>query len=205
MRNLAAPALALLFASVSPPALAEPGFAEPPGGVVLAADSARPEPEPFEEPERSLESSTVRIGVGPGLRVAKSATAGGLVTTLDAGSGPVGARVSGTWVRVGSDDGLSEYQGELWVDFGAGRRLHPILGAGAGVASIDHEAADGSVKASTYGVGVLRGTLEYVLPVEQADARAGVDVVGSVPAIHGRDAPDPGAWLVFVARVGVGF
>jgi hypothetical protein len=44
----------------------EPGFPEPPGGVVLAADSARPEPEPFEE------------------------------------------RVSGTCVRVGSDDGLPE-------------------------------------------------------------------------------------------------
>jgi hypothetical protein len=190
-----------IAAAVSRPAAAEPGFAEPPGEVLVAADA----PPAEREPEHYVEGSTVRVSVGPGLRLSKSATDGGLAAALDFGSGPVGGRFAGTWIRAGSDAGLSEYQGELWVDFGAGKRLHPILGAGAGVATLAHEEADGSLNESTYGVGVLRGTLEYVLPVERADARAGVDVVGSAPAVHPHGAPDPGAWVVLSARVGIGF
>lgn len=186
---------------ISRTAHAEQGFAEPPGEVLVPSDE-RAEPE--RAPERAVESSTVRVSVGPGLRVSNAATDGGLSTALDVGSGPVGARLGGTWVRVGSDGGLSQYQADLWVDFGAGRALHPIVGAGAGVARIDREPADGA-EASTYGVGTLRGTLEYMLPVEHADARAGVDLVASVPAIHPKNAPDPGVWLLVVARVGVGF
>jgi hypothetical protein len=64
---------------------------------------------------------------------------------------------------------------------------------------------DGSFETATYGVGILRGSLEYVLPVSDADARAGVDAIGSVPAIHEKGASDPGPWLALVARVGVGF
>jgi hypothetical protein len=202
MRKISA--LFAVAVCVSKPAFAEPGFAEPPGEV-LVADSPNVEPEPEHVPEPYLEGSSVRVSVGPGLRVSKVATDGGLVAALDAGTGAVGGRIAGTWVRVGSDAGLSEYQGELWVDFGAGKRLHPILGAGAGVATLDREDPDGSMSKSTYGVGVLRGTLEYVLPVERADARAGVDLVGSVAAVRPRNAPDPGAWMVLSARVGIGF
>jgi hypothetical protein len=202
MRKISA--LLAFVAFVSRPAHAEPGFAEPPGGQVLVAPDAPP-PREEPEPEQPVESSIVRVSVGPGLRVSEAATDGGLTAALDAGSGPVGARLSGTWVRVGSENGLSQYQADLWVDFGAGRRLHPIVGAGAAVARLNHASADGSFDASTYGVGVLRGTLEYVLPVAQADARAGVDLVGSVPVIHGEGAPEPGPWLLLVARVGVGF
>jgi hypothetical protein len=108
-------------------------------------------------------------------------------------------------VRVGSDRGLAEYRAELFIDFGADKRLHPILGAGAGVARLDSAGPDGSLDTSTYGVGILRGTLEYVLPVNDADARAGIDAIGSVPAIHEKGAPDPGPWLSLVARVGIGF
>src|SRR6185503_2880642 len=120
----------------------------------------------------------------PALRIAKGATDGGLAAAIDLGAGPAGARASRTWVNVGSDHGLAEYRAELVIDFGAEKRLRPILGAGAGVARLDRAEADGSVETATYGIGVLRGTLEYVLPVRGADARAGVDAIGSVPAIH---------------------
>jgi hypothetical protein len=203
MRTIAA--LFALSAFVARPAHAESGFAEPPGEVLVTSDAPIRSAEPEPEPELPAVGSTVRVSVGPGLRVSGDAPDGGLVAALDAGSGAVGARVAGSWVRVGSPEGLSQYQAELWVDFGAGRRLHPILGAGAGVARVDHEGSDGAAQTATYGVGVLRGTLEYVLPVERADARAGLDVLGTVPAAYPRNAPDPGAWLLFVARVGVGF
>jgi hypothetical protein len=106
---------------------------------------------------------------------------------------------------VGSDGGLAQYTAELWVDFGAARRLRPILGAGAGVGRLDEAAANGGISTSTVGLGVLRATLEYVLPLSGADARVGVDVMGVLPAIRDRSAPDLRGWLVTSARVGVGF
>jgi hypothetical protein len=185
------------------PAVAQP-FATPPGEQrqLLDGDSERRHEPEFES---SVEPSTVRVSVGPGLRVSKDAADGGLAAAVDIGSRAAGGRLSGAWVRVGSERGLAEYRAELFIDFGAERRLHPILGAGAAVARLDRARADGSLETSTYGLGVLRGTLEYVLPVEEADARAGIDAIGSVAAIHDKGDSDPGAWLLFVARVGVGF
>jgi hypothetical protein len=189
---------------VSTPALAQP-FATPPGEEdprVVDGDSVRRQAPELESP---VEPSTVRVSVGPALRVSKDAADGGLAAAVDIGSGAAGGRLSGAWVRVGGERGLAEYRAELFIDFGAERRLHPILGAGAAVARLDRARADGSLETGTYGLGVLRGTLEYVLPVEEADARAGIDAIGSVAAIHAKGDSDPGAWLLFVARVGVGF
>jgi hypothetical protein len=193
-----------VFCLLTRPVFAEPGFAEPPGEPFVPRDQAPTElsePPPFE----AVAASRVRASVGPGLRVSEAATDGGLTAAIDLGSGAIGARASGSWVRVGSDAGLSQYGGDLWIDFGAGQRLHPIIGAGAAVARLNHQAADGGTQASSYGVGLLRGTLEYVLPVESADARAGIDAVGSVPAVKGQRAPDVSPWLLLTARVGIGF
>jgi hypothetical protein len=184
------------------PVFAQPFATPPEGSGTLIEDHREPPPlevEPIEEP------STVRVNVGPALRVSKEGADGGLAAAIDFGSGPAGARISGAWVRVGSERGLAEYRAELFIDFGANKRLHPILGAGAGVARLDEMGDDGSLGTATYGVGILRGTLEYVLPVSEADARAGIDAIGSVPAIHEKGADDPGPWLALIARVGVGF
>ena len=184
------------------PAAAQP-FATPPGGSEPLVEDHREPPEV--EVETFEEPSMVRVSVGPALRVSKDAADGGLAAAIDFGPGPAGARISGAWVRVGSDRGLAEYRAELFIDFGADKRLHPILGAGAAVARLDSMGEDGELETATYGVGVLRGSLEYVLPVSDADARTGIDAIGSVPAIHGKGQSDPGPWLVLVARVGVGF
>jgi hypothetical protein len=198
--------LVVLLTLLPRPASAQE-FAEPPGGG----------PDPFPADERRVdergeiasdfvpEPSSVRLSVGPVLRVAKVATDGGLVAAADIGSGPAGVRLSGSWVRVGSDEGLAQYQGELFIDFGADRRLHPIVGAGAGVARLGMRDSDGTTRLSTYGIGILRGTVEYVLPVERADARVGLDAVGGVPAVQSKNAGDALPWLLFSARVGVGF
>jgi hypothetical protein len=188
---------------VASPATAQP-FATPPGPTESPPEDYREPPSPVET-EVFEEPSTVRVSVGPALRVSKDAAEGGLAAAVDFGSGPAGARISGAWVHVGSDRGLAEYRAELFIDFGVGKRVHPILGAGAAVARLDSAGEDGSLETATYGVGVLRGSLEYVLPVNDADARAGIDAIGSVPAIHEKGASDPGPWLALVARVGVGF
>ncbi|HMJ10760.1 MAG TPA: hypothetical protein VK524_05095 [Polyangiaceae bacterium] len=158
------------------------------------------------EDERSLPESTVRLHVGPGLRISESEPYAGLFAAVDVGRHAAGARVSGSWVRVGSAGGLSQYTGELWIDFAHRSDLHPILGAGAGVARLENATEEsGETRTGTVGVGVLRGALEYVLPVQSTDARAGLEVIGSVPAIRSSETEDARAWLLIVATVGVGF
>lgn len=179
-------------------ALAEPGFAEPPGAPLVVEDR---EARPREVTRPPLASSVVRLSVGPTLRFSEDATDGGLCALLDVGRGASGLRLSGAWVRAGSEGGLSQYAAELWIDFGVGQELHPVLAAGAGAARLNR----GDSAASTVGIGTLRGTLEYVLPVSGADARAGLDLTGSVPAIRGSGDDDVKPWLLAVARVGVGF
>jgi hypothetical protein len=203
LRRLACFALVLSFPA---PARAQE-FAQPPGAPLEPSPAPLHEHEPPREEMASdfLPESSLRVSVGPALRVAKGLTDGGLAAAVDIGSGAAGGRLSGSWVRVGSDVGLAEYRGELFIDFGVDRRLHPIVGAGAGVARLGTREEDGSTKISTYGIGVLRGTIEYVLPVERADARVGLDASASVPAIQGRGAKDASPWLLFAARVGVGF
>ena len=57
--------------------------------------------------------STVRLGVGPALRLEESSAKGGLFTHLDVGTEATGLRLSASWVGVGSRNGLSQYGGEL--------------------------------------------------------------------------------------------
>jgi len=209
------PALALRFAPSFSCALlcllpriaaAEGGFAEPPDRPLVPESPDYEYYAPYPEPEpEPVQPSTVRVSVGPTLRVAEPSTDGGLYVALDVGARAAGVRASGSWVRTGTEHGVSQYTAELWIDFGAGRQLHPILGAGAGVARVERTAADGEEDAATLGIGVLRGTLEYLLPVAGVDARVGIDAIGCVPATPGGDSRDARPWLLAVGHVGVGF
>jgi hypothetical protein len=186
------------------------GFAQPPDEPVLAQ---RPDDSQLDHPpiasddydEFRQPGSTVRIHTGPALRISRHDPDGGLFAAIDSGERAAGVSFSGAWVRVGADNGLQQYGGELWLDFGAGKRLHPILAAGAGVARLESLDATGTRSAATVGVGTLRGTLEYMLPIRDTDARAGLDVIGAVPAIRSSSATDASPWMLVVATVGVGF
>jgi hypothetical protein len=194
----------LMLAAASAPATAHAQFAEPPDDAALVVQDHRsreplPEPQPYDAPH-----SSVRLFTGPALRISDEASDGGLQVAIDIGARAAGGRLSGTWIRAGSDGGLSEYAAQIWIDFSDGGPLHPILGAGAGIARIDQVDAAGDHSAETLGVGLLRGTLQYALPVRGVDARAGLDVVGSVPAV-GEPAEGMTPWLTLAAHVGVGF
>ncbi len=182
-------------------ALAEAGFADPPDQPLVQEYEA-PNPEvytPYSEPSPT-QPSTVRVSVGPTLRVAEPKTNGGLYVALDVGARAAGLRASGSWVRTSTEHGISQYAAELWIDFGAGRALHPILGAGVGVARVEREE-----QTATLGIGVLRGSVEYLLPVAGVDARVGIDAIGCVPATPGGGSEDASPWLLAVGHVGVGF
>jgi hypothetical protein len=202
---LVAPLLAGALAAGAVPARAD--FAEPPGPPYRPESPYQKEP-PYRsnEPDtryvesddswsRNDQPSTLRFHVGPALLVGP--TSPGLFTALDLGPRAVGGRLSASWLRAESDQGLSAYTAELWIDFRHRYALHPVLGAGAsflrGGAVGDDEAA---------GAGLLRGALEYELPVVDADARLGLNLLLLVPAI-GTERTKP--WLSAALTLGAGF
>jgi hypothetical protein len=189
----------LISLAMCAPLAAHAQFAEPPPDRAVIVDDDYSHAAPPQ-----ADASTLRALVGPALRVDGDA-AGGLFAGIDLGSGSAGLRASALWVQAGSEGGLAQYGAELWLDFGRGSRLHPVLGAGAGWARLDLRNDAGELEAASLGVGTLRASLEYVLPIVEADARAGVDLIGNVPAIRTEATQDASAWLTAVARVGVGF
>jgi hypothetical protein len=193
---LLAPALARAQSGFADP----PGYGEPPPPHDDAPQPDLPGFEPFES-----DRSTFRLSTGPALRATSERADGGFGAAFDIGAKAAGARFTGTWVGVGSHHGLSQYDAQLWLDFGQGQRLHPILAAGAGLARLEFADASSKTHNATIGVGTLRGSLEYVLPIQETDARAGLDVEGALPAIRGEDAPEIGGWVLVSARVGIGF
>lgn len=155
----------------------------------------RHEPERWGDPARISSSSLARFHVGPVVLLEPSGP--GLTTALDVGERAVGARVSGSWLRAGSEQGLASYAAELWIDFRHRAALHPILGAGASWLRGGALGEDDNV-----GAGVLRGALEYELPIADADARLGFGLTALVPAI-GTTRSRP--WATAALTVGAGF
>ena len=201
-RRFRAAPIAVAALLLAPAARAE--FARPPESPYQFEDPDRPKPplpatdgrdervEPWEPPANS---STFRFHVGPAVLL--EPTSPGLFTALDVGQRAVGARVSASWLRPETEQGISAYSAELWIDFRHGYELHPVLGAGAsflrGGALGEHESA---------GAGLLRGALEYELPIADADARLSLSVLGLVPAI-GSERTRP--WTMAALTVGAGF
>lgn len=204
-RSLRLSSLALIFAVGAPAAPARADFARPPEPSPYQPGDGDPPRMPLEYRDERDEAwspsslgstpSTVRFHVGPALLAAPAGP--GLLTALDVGQRAVGARLSASWLRPQSDRGLAAYTAELWIDFRHRHALHPILGAGASWLHGGAVSGSGNV-----GAGVLRGALEYELPIEEADARLGADLLAFVPAI-GTERSRP--WAVAALTVGVGF
>jgi hypothetical protein len=171
-------------------------FAEPPGHDHARSEAVIVNSSPrYEEPSARPARSTARLHVGPATLF--SPTAPGLFTALDLGRRSVGARFSGAWLGTESEGGLAHYGAELWVDFASGAALHPIVSAGA--AYVRHR-DEGDARG--LGAGMLRGALEYELPVDDADARVGLSLIGLLPALES-DRKDP--WVMGALTVGAGF
>lgn len=203
------PTAALVLTSVAlllaAPAHAE--FAQPPKSYQPESAYQRVRPGVEERPdgagrEESVEpreraaASSFRFHVGPALSFEPAGP--GLFTALDVGPRAVGARLSAVWLRPESARGLASYSAELWIDFRHRSDLHPVVGAGA---SWLRGGALGGGHASA-GAGSLRCTLEYQLPIDDADARLSLSALALVPAI-GSERTRP--WTVAALTVGAGF
>ena len=187
------------FLAGTQPARAD--YAEPP-----PHDPYGPGPGVGQIPRPRTDTSLVRVGTGPAVRLSAESPTGGLVAALDIGRAGAGFRASASWAGAGSDRGTSQFSGELWVDFGVGEALHPIVSAGAAIARTDvEEPASGRIRPHNVGAGVLRAALAYVLPVERADARATIECTAAVPAIQDGGPQVTQPWALVAATVGVGF
>jgi hypothetical protein len=210
MTRQLAPTLAMLCS----PVVAHAQYATPPDEPPIADSSPTASAAYRYDPAGLLDDtvaiapppeSTVRITTGPALRLSDTQPAGGVAVALDVGRRAAGARFAGGWAGVGRDRGLAQYTGELWLDFGYEHHWHPLLGAGGGVALIDVLDDRGNLSNTTVGVGMVRASLQYSLPIRDTDARAGIDVIGCVPAVRSPSSPSVDPWLLAVGTVTVGF
>jgi hypothetical protein len=209
------PLLALLasssvFVTIASAARADEGFAEPPPNVHVAAETHE---RPILEPSLARlepEASSVRLLVGPAGKIDRHGAEPGLFVATEFGSGLPGLRLEAAWLGVGNPRGVAQYTSELTLDFGARSWVHPVLGAGAGVARTSSSAAaDGTLDpnhGATLGVGVIRTGVSFRLPLDETDARIALDASGIFPAIHGADAPKGlTPWATGTVGVLVGF
>jgi hypothetical protein len=205
---LALTPLAALALTIASPARADQGFAEPPD-VHVAESYDRPVFEPsFDSVDPH--ASVVRLLVGPAAKVDTHGAQPGLFVASEFGKGPAGLRLEGAWLGVGKPNGVAQYTGELTLDFGGRSRIHPVLGAGGGVArtgsSVDANGAVDDKHGATLGIGVVRSGVSFRLPFEETDARLALDVTGAFPAIRGADAPkDLTPWAMGTVGVMIGF
>jgi hypothetical protein len=156
---------------------------------------------------RRHELSPFRVHVGGATKFDADGIVPGVIAAIDVFRGPAGFRASGAWLRVGSDDGVAQYTGELTLDLGGCSDFRPVIGAGGGFARtyrVD-DMGNRTSGGASMGVGLLRGALEYRLPIDDVDSRAGLSVMGVLPAIRGDGAPDIKGWILAGLTLGIGF
>ena len=208
--RLSSAVAALIAFTVPSTALAQP-YAEPPDGYRYpthrVATDDRPYSNCWDDGWGRRELSSVRVHVGGAGRATSDAFTPGLMTALDLGRGPAGFRATAMWLQVGSENGLAQYSGEMTLDLGGSHPWRPVVGAGAGFARTSRVDAQGNHVSggASLGIGLLRAALEYRLPIDGTDSRAGIGLMGVLPAVRGEGAPDTKGWVIVAATVGIGF
>lgn len=205
MRRTAAVVMcAVLVSSVA-------GAARADDAVVVVGRGDSPPPVEERPPERFEErpDSSLRLHVGPVAATTGRGIAPGLGVAADFGRGTLGFRLDADWTRgepSGGDPssiagGVSQYTGELTLNFARHSALHPIAGVGFGYARVDR----GAGVAGDMGIGTARIALEYALALDDADVRFALGVTGALPGPADRVVSDVPGWALVGATLGVGF
>jgi len=183
-------------------------FADPPPPprrvVVVSQDDA------FLAREPELKRSVVRFELGPVGLTSGKGFGYGLEAGLSVGTGSVGGRFYGAWMRgEGGDDNhrgaatgetLGQYGGELTLDLHKRGPWHPVVAMG--VAFVHVGKPDGSGNA---GVGTARLGIEYALNLDDADVRFGLGVQGGLVGPRDDEIKDLRAYALGGLHAAVGF
>lgn len=159
---------------------------------------------------RELHRSPVRLTLGPtGVTTGKGFGIG-VGTALDFGTGSVGGRIHGTWLRgegangdgtsTPTGDMLSQYGGEVTLDLHKRGPVHPIIGMGAALLYVSRTDTSGFA-----GAGTGRFGLEYSLGLEDADVRVGGSLMGGMVGPVDRDIKDLRGYAMIGAHLAIGF
>ena len=184
----------------------EGGYAEPPPHHDPDDPPHPPQPSIWAHND-PRDDSLVRLNIGSVARINADSIRPGLFAAMDFGRGPAGFRISGTWVRVGYKDPLSQYTGELTLQLPFRSAFRPTFGVGAGLArtyQVDENGQQTSGGANL-GVGTIRAGVEYRIPLRDTDVRAGLGATATFPAIKASDAPSLDPWVLLGAAVSIGF
>ena len=179
--------------------------------VVVGREDAPPpvEERPPERPVEHPDSSSLRLHVGPVAATTGRGLGPGLGVAADFGRGTIGFRLDADWTRgepSGGEPspiagGVSQYTGQLTLNFARHAALHPIAGFGFGYARVDR----GGGVAGDMAIGTGRLALEYALALDDADVRFALGVTGALPGPADRAVGDVPGWAVLGATLGVGF
>jgi hypothetical protein len=135
----------------------------------------------------------------------------GMGVAADFGRGAVGFRLAASWMRgEGSSstayvpsplaDGLSQYTGELTLDFHKRGPVHPVFGLGMGIAHVSRGDASGDI-----GIGTARFGIEYAMNLDDTDVRLGAGVTGVLPGPSDREVSDVHGYALVGASLAIGF
>ncbi|HEX8793349.1 MAG TPA: hypothetical protein VF765_20540 [Polyangiaceae bacterium] len=180
--------------------------------VVVGRDDSPPPPRERERPPERFDErldSALRLHVGPIAATTGRGLGPGLGLAADFGRGTLGFRLDADWTRgepSGGDaspiaGGVSQYTGQLTLNFARHSALHPIAGVGFGYARVDR----GAGVAGDMAIGTARIALEYALAFDDADVRFALGVTGALPGPADRAVGDVPGWAIFGATLGVGF
>ncbi len=179
--------------------------------VVVVGRSEPPPPVEERPPERFDDrlDSALRLHVGPIAATTGRGLGLGLGLAADFGRGTLGFRLDADWTRGEPSGGqpspiaggVSQYTGQLTLNFARHAALHPIAGVGFGYARVDH----GGGIAGDMGIGTASLALEYALAFDDADVRFALGVTGALPGPADRVVSDVPGWAIVGATLGVGF
>jgi hypothetical protein len=180
---------------------------------VVVVATRPPPPDAYEPPAATqdlrpeLRRSPVRFTLGPAALSTGSSLGLGLGASLDLGTGSIGGRISGVWLRgeergdrAASGDMFSQYLGEVTIDLHKRGPFHPVFALGFGLINIRRGDTGGFA-----GAGTARAGLEYALGLEDADVRVGMSVLGGLVGPQTQELRDLRGYGMMTAHVAVGF
>ncbi len=198
---------AVVVVGTPPPPPPPDCFATPPY-IATSPVAAQPPYDDYDNHRVELYRSPMRLHLGPAGATTGQSLGMGLGLAADFGRGSVGFRLAAAWLRGEPGDpakssiydGLSQYTGEVTLDFNKRGPWHPVLGVGAGVARVNRSDTGGTI-----GIGTASLRLEYALAFDDADVRLGIGGSAVMAGPSDREVRDVRSYALFGATIGVGF
>jgi hypothetical protein len=188
-----------------PPPDGNPGSSGP-----IAVDEEDRTDDRFDRRFGEAPRSPFRLTLGPSGVTTGNGFGLGVGLGADFGTGSVGGRLSGGWMRgeglrsggesTPTGEMLSHYSGEITLDVLKRGPFHPLVGMGVSLVHVSRPGASGFA-----GAGTGRLALEYALGLDDADVRVGASVTGGLVGPVADEIRDLRGYALVGAHLAIGF